>query len=199
MRWPKFISAILHPVVMPTIGMLLYFMYTPIRLNQQQKYTVLAIVFVATYIIPVLLLVLLKKVNYIQSYKVHTISERKIPMFFMMTLFLFLGNFFGRIPVVAELQYLFYATVLGLVIIYLLFPLKIKASLHLLSMGIAIGYFLLLQQLQTIYIIPLILVLMFFSGVLASARLHLKAHTTLEVFLGFFIGVFSPFITFLAL
>lgn len=199
MRWPKFISAILHPVVMPTIGMLLYFMYTPIRLNQQQKYTVLAIVFVATYIIPVLLLVLLKKVNYIQSYKVHTISERKIPMFFMMTLFLFLGNFFGRIPVVAELQYLFFATVLGLVIIYLLFPLKIKASLHLLSKGIAIGYFLLLQQLQTIYIIPLILILMFFSGVLASARLHLKAHTTLEVFLGFFIGVFSPFITFLAL
>ncbi|KAB1157221.1 hypothetical protein F7018_09815 [Tenacibaculum aiptasiae] len=195
-RWYKFISTILHPIVMPTIGIILYFILTPINLSSRQQYTILGIVFIATYIIPLLLLVFLKRINYIKSFKVHGIKERRIPIFFMMTLLFMVGKFFAEISIIRDLSYLFFGVVLGLIVIYLLFISKIKSSLHLLSMGAATGYFLLFQQIHNINILPLIIVFILLSGILAASRLHLKAHTSREVYIGFFIGLISPFLAF---
>ncbi|SOS48740.1 hypothetical protein [Tenacibaculum dicentrarchi] len=196
MRWSKFISTILHPIVIPTIGIILYFILTPVYLSRYQQYTLLGVVFVATYIIPILLLVFLKTVKYIKSYEVYGIKERKIPVFFMMSLLFLLGKFFSEITIIKDLSYLFFGVVFGLGVIYILFSLKIKASLHLLSLGATTGYFLLFQKIHNITILPLIIVLILLSGLSASARLHLKAHTVKEVYLGFFIGIVSPFIAF---
>ncbi|CAL2076399.1 conserved membrane hypothetical protein [Tenacibaculum dicentrarchi] len=196
MRWSKFISTILHPIVIPTIGIILYFILTPVYLSRYQQYTLLGVVFVATYIIPILLLVFLKTVKYIKSYEVYGIKERKIPVFFMMSLLFLLGKFFSEITIIKDLSYLFFGVVFGLGVIYILFSLKIKASLHLLSLGATTGYFLLFQKIHNITILPLIIVLILLSGLSASARLHLKAHTVKEVYLGFFIGILSPFIAF---
>ena len=195
-RWYKFISTILHPIVMPTIGIILYFILTPINLSTRQQYTILGIVFIATYIIPLLLLVFLKRINYIKSFQVHGIKERRIPIFFMMTLLFMVGKFFAEISIIRDLSYLFFGVVLGLIVIYLLFISKIKTSLHLLSMGAATGYFLLFQQIHNINILPLIIVFILLSGILAASRLHLKAHTSREVYIGFFIGLISPFLAF---
>ena len=196
MRWHKFISTILHPIVMPTIGIILYFILSPIQLNNQQQLTILTVVFIATYLIPMLLLVFLKSIGYIKSFQVHSINERKAPIFFMMTLFVILGKLFSDMSIVRDLSYLFYGTVFGLGIIYILFPLKIKSSLHLLSMGVATGFFLLFQQIQAVFVLPLIITFIFLSGLLASSRLHLKAHTVREVYIGFLIGLISPFIAY---
>ncbi|MEX6626445.1 hypothetical protein [Tenacibaculum salmonis] len=196
MRWPKFISTILHPIVIPTIGIILYLILTPIHLSQYHKYTMLGVVFVSTYIIPILLLIFLKAIGYIKSYQVSKIEERKVPIFFMMTLLFMLGRFFLEIAVIRDLSYLFFGVVFGLGFVYILFNVNTKTSLHLLSMGAATGYFLLFQQIHNIYILPLIIVFIVLSGVLASARLHLKAHTVKEVYLGFFIGIASPFFAF---
>ncbi|WP_272151607.1 hypothetical protein [Tenacibaculum aiptasiae] len=195
-RWHKFTSTILHPIVMPTIGIILYFILTPINLSSRQQYTILGIVFIATYIIPLLLLVFLKRINYIKSFQVHGIKERRIPIFFMMTLLFMVGKFFAEISIIRDLSYLFFGVVLGLIVIYLLFISKIKSSLHLLSMGAATGYFLLFQQIHSINILPLIIVFILLSGILAASRLHLKAHTSREVYIGFFIGLISPFLAF---
>ncbi len=196
MRWHKFISTVLHPIVMPTIGILIYFIFTPIYLNRKQQLSLLAVVFIATYIIPLLLLILLKSIGYIKSFQVHTINERRLPIFFMMTLLFVLGKFFSEISTIKELSYLFFGVVFGLGIIYLLFLAKVKASLHLLSIGATIGFFLLFQQLQNINTLPVVITLVFLSGLLASSRLYLKAHTVKEVYIGFFIGVCCPFLAY---
>lgn len=196
MRWHKFISAILHPIVMPTIGILLYFIFSPAKLTQEQQLTVLGIVFTSTYVIPLLLLVFLKAVGYIKSYQVFSIKERKIPLFFMIVLLFFLAELFQKLSIVRDLSLLFYGIVLGLVITYLLFFIKLKSSLHLLSMGGALGYFLIFQQIHGISILPIIIIFTFLSGFLASSRLYLKAHTPKEVYTGFFLGFVSQFIVY---
>ena len=196
MRWHKFISTILHPIVIPTIGILIYFILTPVNLNQQLQYTMLAVVFIATYAIPVLLLVLLKAIGLIKTYHVQSIKERKIPLFFMMTLLFFLGKFFYEITIIKDLSYLFFGVVFGLGLVYTLFIAKIKTSLHLLSTGAATGYFLLFQQMHNINVIPLIIFFIILSGLIANARLQLKAHAYKEIYLGFFIGLVSPFLAY---
>ncbi|WP_422090197.1 hypothetical protein [Tenacibaculum ovolyticum] len=194
MRWQKFISTLLHPIVIPTIGIILYFILTPINLSRHQQYTILAVVFITTYIIPIFLLILLKNIGSIKSYQVHGIKERKIPMFFMMTLFYMLGKFFLETNAIRDLSYLFFGVVFGLGLVYILFMTKTKASLHLLSMGAATGYFLIFQQIHNVHTLPIVIIFLLLSGLLASSRLHLKAHTSKEVYIGFFIGLFSPFL-----
>jgi len=63
-------------------------------------------------------------------------------------------------------------------------------------MGSVIGFFLIFGNLYSISILPIVVVLIFLTGVLASARLHLKAHTPLEISVGFFVGLFCQFTIF---
>lgn len=199
MRWHKFISTILHPIVMPTIGILLYFIFSPINLSSQQQLTILSIVFISTYIVPLLLLVFLKAIGYIKSYQVFSIKERKVPLFFMIALLFFLAELFQKLNIVKDLSYLFYGIVLGLTITYFLFFTRLKSSLHLLSMGGAVGYFLIFQEIQGINILPIIIIFIILSGLLATSRLYLKAHTPKEVYTGFFLGFTSQFIVYFLL
>jgi len=64
------------------------------------------------------------------------------------------------------------------------------------SMSSVVGFFLIFGSVHSISILPIIGVLILLTGVLASARLHLKAHTKLEIYVGFCAGIFSQFATF---
>lgn len=199
MRFHKLISTLLHPIVIPTIATILYFIITPSTIPKKQQYVLLSVIFMATYIIPLILLVFLKAIGYIESFRVHTIKERKIPLFFMIGLFFILGKVFFTIPFVRDFSTLFFGTCIGMIIIYLLFFIQIKASLHLLSMGSMIGAFLLIQWMYTITTLPIISILFLLSGILASSRLYVKAHTPKEIYLGFFIGIAGQFIAYFIL
>lgn len=192
----KFISTILHPVVVPTIGLILYFALINLRVTLRQQMIILAIIFVATYIIPIILLIVLKSIGYVKNYKAKTISERKIPVLFMISLFFFLGNNLTDSYITRDISYLFYGSSLSLVIVYLLFFLKLKTSLHMLSMGNALGFFLLIQQIHTLNVLPVIILFIFLAGLLGNSRLYLKAHTSREVYSGFIIGVLSLFVVY---
>ena len=196
MKFHKLISVLLHPIVLPTIGVLLYFILIPIQINRQQQYALLGIVFISTYIIPILLLVFLKALGYIKSYQVETIKERKIPLFFMITLFFILGKTFYNLANFRDLSFLFYGATLGLLTVYFLSFFRIKTSLHLISMGNAVGFLLVLALNYQITILPIIMVLIVLSGFLASARLHLKAHIPKEIYIGFLLGIVSQFAVF---
>lgn len=153
---------------------------------------VLSLVFVVTYLIPLLILILFKKLKIIKSYQTESIKERKLPVALMVFLFYLLGNTINNIGNLRDLGLLFYATAVGLFIIYVLFFFKIKASIHLLSLGIPVGFFMVLSSnYSQSYLIVLIIILLL-SGLLASARLHLKAHTTKEIYIGFFLGILTP-------
>jgi hypothetical protein len=195
-KFYKFISIVFHPIGIPTIGILLYFFVIPNSFNNHQRITVLGLIFVTTYILPLFILILFKKLKLIKSFKAESIQERKIPVAIMILIFYVLGNTLKTIPNIYEIGVLFYATALGLIAIYILFSLKIKTSIHLLSSGIMTGFFLKLNSLHNENLILVVFCSFLLSGLLASARLHLKAHTEREVYLGFFLGFLSPIILF---
>ena len=199
MRFYKFISIVFHPIVIPTIGILLYFIFTPINVNNYVKATVLAFIFITTYILPLFILILFKKLNLIKSFKAESIQERKTPVVIMIIVFYLLGSTFKKSPNLSDIGLLFYATCLGLICVYTLFSLKIKTSIHLLSIGITTGFFFTLTTLYNENLILLISLLLLLSGLMANARLHLKAHTEKEVYIGFFIGFVSPILLFYCL
>jgi len=199
MRFHKFISTIFHPVVIPTVGVMLYFIFVSQSLDQKQQFLLLALVFGITYVIPVISLFLLKALGLIQSFQVTSIRERRIPILMMLVLFYVLGDILANTPMLRDLGFLFYGTSLGLFITYIFFAFRLKSSLHLLSMGSAIGFFLVIMNSYAMSMLPIVMVLILLSGLIASSRLHLKAHTPNELFVGFSIGVFSQIAIFLIL
>ena len=191
MRFYKLISTILHPIVIPTIGVMLYFLLIPNSLLQNQKLTILSLVFGVSYVIPLLILIFLKKTRIIKSYQPKSIRERKMPIALMTIVFYLFGNSLNNIANLRDLGLLFYATSLSLFLSYILFYFKIKASIHLLSLGISVGFFMVLSIVYTQSFAIVIIILL--AGLLASARLHLKEHTPKEIYVGFFIGIVTPF------
>jgi hypothetical protein len=192
-RFQKVISTILHPIVIPTIGVMLYFLVSPLNFNRIQKFAVLLLIFIFTYIVPLLALLLLKKLNIIQSFRLKKINERRIPLLLMIFIFYGIANGISYLKAFQDISLLFYATSLGLLITYILLFVKIKTSIHLLSLGISCGFFMLLTIIDNQSYLLVIVINLLMAGFLASARLKLKMHTNREVYLGFLIGVLSIF------
>jgi len=199
MKFHKFISTILHPIVLPTLGVFLYFVFVSQSFEKRLQLIVLGLVFALTYVVPVLLLLFLKNFGFIKDFQVSTIKERRFPVIFMIFLLYFLGNTIIQIPTIRNLGILFYGTSLSLTCIYLLFSVKLKSSLHLVSMGNMIGFFLIMTNINSLSMLPIIILLVLLSGILASSRLYLKAHTPVELLIGFSLGIVCQFILFISL
>jgi len=183
-------------MVIPTIGVFVYLIFIPNVIQESYRNYLLGLIFFSTYIVPLILLLILKIFGVINSFQLTSIRERKIPLIIMIILFYILGNTLTNFNVLRDFGILFYATSFGLIVVYLFFILKIKVSLHLLSMGIIVAFFITVGIKYSISILPLIMVCFFFSGLLGSSRLHLKAHTPKEVYLGFFFGMVAQFTTY---
>ncbi|MDG1423385.1 MAG: hypothetical protein P8P78_06390 [Flavobacteriaceae bacterium] len=199
MKLHKFISTILHPTVLPTVGAFLYFIFVTQTFEKRLQLIVLGLIFVLTYIVPILLLFFLKNFGFIKDFQVSTIKERRVPVIFMILILYFLGNTIIQIPMIRNLGILFYGTSLSLICIYVLFSIKLKSSLHLVSMGNMLGFFLIMTNVNNLSILFIIILLIFLSGILASSRLYLKAHTPIELLIGFFLGFISQFLLFISL
>ncbi len=193
MRFHKLISVILHPIVIPTIGILLFLALTPDFIQKERQYLLLSIVFFSTYIVPIIFLIILKALGVINSFHVKSIKERKVPIFLMLIIFYVLGKLLVNISVFKEIGVLFFGTNLSLIIIYLLFFFNIKTSLHVVSMSNTLGFFLVYGTVNSIPILPISIILLILTGLLASSRLCLKAHKPLEIYLAFFLGLVSQF------
>lgn len=183
-------------MVIPTIGVFVYLLFIPNIILESYRNYLLGLVFITTYIIPLLLLILLKALGFIKSFHVKSIKERKIPLFLMIILFYILGNLLSKFIYLADFATLYYATSFGLIAVYFLFISKTKVSLHLLSMGIMTGFFIVIGIKYSISTLPITIICILLSGLLASSRLHLKAHKPTEVYLGFFLGLIAQFLTY---
>ncbi|SHM85881.1 hypothetical protein [Polaribacter sp. KT 15] len=195
-KFYKIISVIFHPIVVPTTGVLLYFILIPSSYPSNLKLTLLSLIFVMTYLVPLLILILFKKLKLIESFNAHTIKERKLPVAMMIVLFYLLGNTIANIGAMRDISLLFYATSGALMLLYVFFIFKIKTSIHLLSLGISTAFFLIID-INNSSNFPLVIILnIIIAGIVANARLYLKAHKPSEVYIGFFMGFISTFITY---
>lgn len=192
-KFYKIISVVFHPIVIPTIGIMLYFLLIPTSYNSKQKLALLSLVFVTTYLIPLFILIVFKKLKLIKTFNSRSIKERKIPVVMMIILFYLLGNTLINIAQIKDIGLLFYATSFALVMVYFLFAFDLKTSIHLLSFGIFAGFFIVLGFMYSKQFPLLIIINILLAGVVANARLHLKAHTPAEIYVGFFLGFIAPF------
>jgi len=195
MRILKFISFLFHPLHFPIAIVLFSFYYIPNTLNSYQEKIVLLFIFISTYIFPLLFLQFLKQLKFINTIYLHTAKERKLPVLFLLFVFFMVGSMFFKLGTTLDLGMFFIANSLALSIIFVFLSKKNKISLHTLGLGGIIGYFIVQSFYLQINFLSILIPLFLLSGIIATTRCSLKAHTEKEIYLGFFIGLFCQLIT----
>lgn len=189
MSFHRIISSFLHPILYPILGSLFYLFTIPRYISDKYKLLVLAIVIIGTYLIPILFLILLKQSKIIQSFHLSSIEERKFPMLFLTFLGILIGRMLFKIAIVNDLAIYIVAGSFALLLVYGFLWLKIKVSIHTLGIGGLLGFVINLSWFYQQNFIWLIALLFLLFGIIAKARIKLKAHSFIEVILGLLIGV----------
>lgn len=191
MQLAKLISFVFHPIIIPIASALLYFIIIPNHIPKELAYRILGLIFITTYILPVILLFFLKKIKLVEDFYLNSIDERKFPVTFFTILSFLIGHLLLKFDIINILAISFFACSLALAVVYALFFLKFKTSLHTLGIAGLIGFISVIGFEYKSNLLLILIILFLLLGAVASARLKLKAHTLAEVGIGFLVGFLS--------
>jgi membrane-associated phospholipid phosphatase len=185
------ISYVFHPLIIPTLGMLIIFnsnSYVNFAIPYELKKAVVMLVAVSTFIIPTLITLLLFNRGYIQSVEMVTTKERYLPYGFTVVFYFFTIYMLQKAPIPPIIfNFMIGATVS--VIIAFIINLKWKISAHMIGIGGLTGALIAISFLLDLNLMPYITLSLFVSGLVGSSRLFLNAHTPAQVYAGFFLGL----------
>ncbi|GGX13293.1 hypothetical protein [Aquimarina muelleri] len=182
------ISYILHPLLMPILGAIIYFSNAPRFISSEIITAKILGLITITLLMPIVLFFLLKNLGIITSIHLRNSRERKIPLLLQSILFIIVIKMVINIYHYPEL-YFFYLGILfsSLSAIFMIF-FNIKASLHMIGVSSITIFTILLSIHFELNLIILISILFILNGLSATSRLHYKAHTSFELILGILIG-----------
>ncbi|MBL4663170.1 MAG: hypothetical protein JKY22_06370 [Flavobacteriaceae bacterium] len=185
----RFGAFLLHPLLMPLIGALTYYIITPRFIESEVIRAKLFAIAIITIFVPVVIFLLLKNLGKITSMELEHVNERKVPLMLQCILVLLIIKMVYA-PYESPEMYFFFVGILFSSIAALIMVLfKIKISLH--QMGIA-GVTLFLIALSVHFKVNMLVWIGLFilgNGWVASSRLHTNSHTYPELLLGFFVGM----------
>lgn len=185
----KSISYIFHPLIMPLLGVLFYFSKTPRFIPEQLMKAKLFSVTILTMILPVLLFYLLKTLNKVETIHLDNVYERRIPL--LINCFIIILILIRVLPIteIPELYFFFIGILISNITCFVLAVVKFKASIHMIASS---GFFMFAVALAIHFKINIngtIALMCIILGAIATSRLHMKAHNSLELIVGFFVGL----------
>jgi len=186
----KWISIILHPLIMPSLGILIFLnsglhvSYLPWDI----KKLIYLMIFLGTFLIPISLIPIFLYKKVISNVEMEGRKERYLPLFITTFFYFFTYFIFYKIQISIILQLFVLAAAISVFAGFII-TLFWKISAHMIGIGgltggiiaISIKYYLNLE----IFLIATVLL----SGVLAFARLKLQSHDQAQVYTGYFTGL----------
>ena len=187
-------SFIFHPLLMPLIGVGLYFKLTPKFIEPEIIIIKTYSIIIITILIPLISFFLLKNSGLVKSINLKEVQERKYPLMIQIILiFIIITRVFTKYHH-PELYYFFIAVAVSSLVALILVIVNFKVSLH--QMGIAgVTMFLIALSIHFTenYLFEISLFFLI-NGWVASSRLETKSHSISELIIGFIVGVFPQFI-----
>jgi hypothetical protein len=198
-RIAKIISIAFQPLLVPTYSFLILFSYPAyfsLLIPYQNKIIILSIIFILTFLFPVMLILIMKQKGMIRSLQLDSRQERVIPFTLSTILYIITFYMIRQLPV-AEL---FSLILLGSVLILvsaLLINFVWKISIHMIGVGGMMGAFAGIATRLNLDMNRIIVLIILVAGITGFARLKLHAHTPAQVYAGFVFGVVLMWLVFL--
>ena len=187
MKTVKIISILGHPIFHPTWMMILLLLSGITRFTPGNDWMFLTITLSMTCLLPILVIVMLKKWHFIESYEMDERDDRLGPLF-IMVLFLFVTlRFFNKMPLFSIFNF-YLTTVIVTTILAFVITFFWKISLHALGWGNLTACLFIMttvsMRLYLLYFLGSVVI----SGIVAAARLKLKSHSNAQIYSGFAMG-----------
>jgi hypothetical protein len=187
----KFFSYVFHPLIIPTLGMIIIFnsnSYVNFAIPFELKKAVVILVGLSTFVIPTLFTLFLQNRGYINTLEMETTKERVIPYGFTIIFYFFTIYMMIKAPI-PPIIFNFMIGALVSVILAFVVNLKWKISAHMIGIGGLVGALIATSFLLNVNLIAYITLSILIAGLVASSRLILNAHSPNQLIVGFFMGM----------
>lgn len=185
----KLVTYLFHPVLIPLYGTLFYFRVTPKYSPQEMQSGNVLPIFILTVIIPMLGMLILRKLKFMKSALMLKAEERVYPLLIFLALLLMI--LYRVIPYhfSVELYYYFLGMVIATGACLFLALFGKVVSLHMVGMGCLLMFLICLSIHFEKNIIVAISACTFISGLVGTARLYLRGHGRAAVLAGWLSGL----------
>jgi membrane-associated phospholipid phosphatase len=190
-------SIVLHPMLMPMYGILLFFHATPFnQIPISKTYTIIGIIgtIVLTWFIPVILLLCMRRMGEITSIHMHNNNERTKPYIYTLVCYGFWAYFMFSIMKFPTIIFIIIVGAIAALTIVTIINHWWKISAHLTGIGGLLGGVCSFSMYYATLSLPLIEIILALSLFLIYARIYTKAHTPMQVVCGFLLGLFCTFV-----
>jgi hypothetical protein len=192
-----FFSYIFHPLFIPLYVVWFIVFIHPSYLsgfNHGQKIWLILIVALNAVFFPLISVLLLKGVGFIQSVFMHTQKDRIIPYIASTIFFFWTYNVFRQQPQYPAILPSFFFGVLLTASAALLANIYFKISMHAMGAGGMVGLFLVIMVYNTMLMTWPLCVALLVAGIVCTARLLISNHTVKEIYWGLFLGILCQFV-----
>lgn len=170
----------------------IYYYLTPTNL----KWIISSMIFSFSFILPVINIYILYRLNRISSLRLEDQKERTFP--YVLTSCFYFGLFylFLDLSVWPSIKVLIFGGGLSILLTAFI-NLKYKISAHMVGIGGLLGSLIVVSYVLKYNAVPQIAFLVLLAGVIATCRLYLKAHQPRQIYSGFFLGLLTQISVFL--
>lgn len=187
------ISFVFHPLFFPVY--ITYFIYT-VRayefagLDPRRKMLTLLLITISCTLMPLVSVLMLRALNFIDSIYLKTQKDRIIPYIITMTFYFAVWIYFKKnhfeIDLVHMALGIFNASVAGF-----LLNIVMKVSMHAIAAGVMATFIAILAFNETVNLSLYLSVALLISGIVCTSRLIVSDHRPKEIYIGFIAGVLS--------
>jgi membrane-associated phospholipid phosphatase len=202
-RLAQILSAVLHPLMMPTLIFAILFYVAPESIQNLEMFNnsarvgmlslkmgLLILIFLQTFVLPVFTIYALHRFGFVGDLRMETLKDRRLPYLITVMIYTFIATFYTlklkQLPEIATIITGIAFSVAAVAIISLYWKISAHAVGISGALGALIGIAIKYGNTELFYPILIVVLIM---GLLLSARLHLNAHTPLQVIVGSILGI----------
>lgn len=194
----KIISYIFHPLLAPTFG--IYIILNSISylsaIPPDAKMWLYILVFVTTFLFPSISLLFLFWQKLITNIELDDRKERLLPIIVTLA-FYYLGYYILGMNNISGLLRAFYLSAIISISLSFFINLFWKISAHMIGIGGIIGLILAISFKLNLNLQLILIIAIFIAGIIGASRVKLEAHSQLQIFAGFYLGMITVFTTLL--
>ncbi|MBS1779238.1 MAG: hypothetical protein JST70_07910 [Bacteroidetes bacterium] len=189
-------SFVFHPVFMPTVLLCLLYILAPssfVGFSIQNFNTALAIIAINTLFFPLITVLLLKGLGFIQSIYMHDAKDRIIPLiatmiFYFWAYLVFKNRIFKEVDTPFILRVMLLGNFWGVILLFMV-NIFYKASMHTSAAGGFLGVMIVLLMINPVNMVLPLFVSLLICGIIGTARLLTGAHKPAEIWVGYGLGI----------
>jgi len=187
----KIVSYIFHPIFMPTlmaIAVLFLNQSAFAGMEQRQKLHLVLNIALNTVFFPLVAVLLLKALGFIESIQMHKSKDRIIPLIATMIFYFWTYLIMKGVEAPLSLRVLMLGAFWGVIVVFIA-NIFMKISMHTAAAGGVLGIVIVVMMISHISLFVPLLAALLIGGIVGTARMVLQAHRPSEVWLGYLAGV----------